>query len=100
MKKIILAILGLFLVVGCGKYSEKDAYKEIKNKMKSLSSYSLKGELLIYRGEDTYTYDVEVAYQKENFYRVSLVNQVNNHEQIILRNAEGVFVITHKSTQL
>ncbi len=94
MKKIILAIACLLLVVGCGKSSEKDAYKEISKRISSLNSYYLTGELLIYRGEDTYTYDVEVAYQKEDLYRVSLINQVNNHEQIILRNTEGVFVLT------
>ena len=94
MKKIILAIACLLLVVGCGKSSEKDAYIEISKRISSLNSYYLTGELLIYRGEDTYTYDVEVAYQKEDLYRVSLINQVNNHEQIILRNTEGVFVLT------
>ncbi len=94
MRKLIFVVLGLFLVVGCGKYNEKDAYKEVLDRVNSLSSYELKGELLIYRGEDAYTYEVSVAYQKEDNYRVSLVNKVNNHEQIILRNQEGVYVLT------
>ncbi len=94
MKKLLLAIMCCFLVVGCGKYNEKDAYKELDEKINSLSSYHLTGELLIYRGEDSYTYDVDVAYQKEDYYRVSLTNKVNNHEQIILRNQDGVYVLT------
>lgn len=94
MKKILFAIICCFLVVGCGKYNEKDAYKELSEKVASLSSYHLTGELLIYRGEDSYTYDVDVAYQKDDYYRVSLINKVNNHEQIILRNQDGVYVLT------
>lgn len=94
MKKIIFVMLCCFLVVGCGKYNEKDAYKELDKKISELTSYHLTGELLIYRGEDSYTYNVDVAYQEEDYYRVSLINKVNNHEQIILRNQDGVFVLT------
>ena len=93
MKKIIFVILCL-LVVGCGKSSEKDAYKDLADRIYGLTSYEAKGELLIYRGEDSYSYDVEVAYQKEDNYRVSLTNQINNHEQIILRNESGIYVLT------
>ena len=39
-------------------------------------------------------YDVDVAFLKENNFRVSLKNQTNNHEQIILRNNDGVYVLT------
>lgn len=94
MKKLLFTIVCCFLVVGCGKYNEKDAYKELSEKINSLSSYQLTGELLIYRGEDSYTYKVDVAYQKDDYYRVSLTNTVNNHEQIILRNQDGVYVLT------
>ncbi len=93
MKKIIFVILCL-LVVGCGKSSEKDAYQDLADRIGGLTSYEAKGELLIYRGEDSYSYDVEVAYQKEDNYRVSLTNKINNHEQIILRNQEGIYVLT------
>lgn len=32
--------------------------------------------------------------KKDNLFKVSLTNQVNNHEQIILRNNDGVYVLT------
>ena len=95
MKKILFSLLCLsFLVVGCGKNSEKDVLKDFGKKINNLNSYHLTGELAIYRGEDNYTYDVDVTYQKDDNYRVSLTNQVNNHEQIILRNDDGVYVLT------
>ena len=95
MKKFIFVLLCI-LVVGCGKYNEKDAYKELVKTVKELNSYYAEGELLIYRGEDSYNYDVAVAYQSGDCdcYKVSLTNKINNHQQIILKNTDGVYVLT------
>ena len=98
MKKF-LCLLFSFLLIGCGN-KESDVLKDIKKKLGDLESYTMAGELNMYNGDDTYTYNVSVNYKKDDLYRVSLVNKVNNHEQIILRNTESVYVITHQSTQL
>ena len=101
MKKwLLLACLCCFLLVGCGKYGEKDIIRDLNKKIDNNNGYYLNGELQIINNEDSYLYDVEVAYQKEDNFRVSLKNKTNNHEQIILKNTEGVYVMTHKSTQL
>ena len=92
MKKYLFIILCL-LLIGC-KNNDKDVIKNIKKKNDNLDSYNIGGELNIYNGDDKYTYDVDVKYKKDDLYRVSLVNKVNNHEQIILRNEEGVYVLT------
>ena len=44
--------------------------------------------------EDTYTYQVKVSYQKNDYYKIELTNTLNNHEQVILRNDDGVYVDT------
>ena len=95
MKKCIFVVICLFLI-GCGKYNEKDAYKELVKNVENLKSYHIEGDLLIYSGEDSYNYDVDVAYKGGDcsFYRVSLINKINNHEQIILKNDDGVYVLT------
>ena len=49
--------------------------------------------------EEKYTYDINVNYKCAEKFKVSLVNKVNNHEQIILKNDEGVYVKTQKSTK-
>ena len=84
---------------GCGKEDESDVVKNLSKKIDGLHSYHLSGVLEIINNENTYMYDVDVSYLKENNFRVSLKNQTNNHEQIILRNSDGVFVKTQESTK-
>lgn len=93
MKKIILflSVFALF-ITGCGKYSEKDIIKELSNKIKN--SYKLDGELAISNNDDLYNYEVSVSYKKDKYYKVSLTNTSNNHTQIILKNDEGVYILT------
>ena len=94
MKKIFLCISLLLLFCGCGKYNKEDIIKNFKNKINDCNGYLLKGNLEIYRNEDLYTYDIESAYSKKDKFKVSLINQTNNHEQLILKNDDGVYVIT------
>lgn len=94
MKKICLTflIVILFTITGCGK--NDDIIKTIKNKIEKSKSYELEGELEITNNENTYKYDVEVSYKKDDNFRVMLKNKINDHEQIILKNKSGVFVLT------
>lgn len=96
MKKKLLFLLvgGLFLLGGCGKATESDIIKDLTKKINNANSYYIEGTLEIVNNEDIYTYDVEVSYARKDNYKVRLVNNVNNHEQIILRNSEGVYVVT------
>ena len=96
MKKKILFILfgGLFILSGCGKISDKDIINNLTKKIEDAKSYYIEGTLEIVNNEDLYTYDVEVSYEKKDNYKVKLTNTVNNHEQVILRNSEGVYVVT------
>ena len=102
MKKIVVFLLTIIcctMITGCKKYDEKDVVKDFKKNLEKSKGYSLKGELEIVNNEDSYLYDVEVYYQKDDKFKVSLKNKINNHEQIILRNKDGVYVLTRKSTK-
>ena len=95
MKKIIITLLfGTCLLAGCGKYGEDDVIKDFSKKIDDSSAYYIEGRLELVNNDDIYHYDVEVAYKEENNYRVSLTNVSNSHTQIILKNSEGVFVVT------
>ena len=97
MKKILIVLLigmSCFLITGCGKYDGKSFVKELSKKVNNSDSYNLNGVLEIRNNEETYSYDVNVSYKKENNFKVGLKNKINNYEQIILRNSEGIYVLT------
>ncbi len=84
----------LFFINGCGKYSENDVIKDLENKINKLNAYKLSGELEIINNDDVYNYDVEVSYKEKKFYKVTITNVDNNHTQVILKNNDGVYVLT------
>lgn len=90
----VIVLAGCLLLSGCGKYGEKDVLKDLTKKIEGTKGYHITGELEIVNNEDTYLYDVDVSYEKTDRFRVSLKNKTNNHEQIILKNEEGVYVLT------
>lgn len=97
MKKKFLLILlfgMLFINTGCFNKTEKNIVDIMKKEISKLDAYHITGELEIVNNEDKFSYDVDVAYQKDDNFKVSLKNKTNNHEQIILKNNEGVYVLT------
>lgn len=96
MKKVLLFIvIGLtILSTGCGKYSESDIVKDLEKKVNKLSGYKLDGDLEIVNNDEVYNYKVESSYKKDDLYKVSLTNTSNNYEQVILKNTDGIFVLT------
>lgn len=96
MKKYLLGLVMIMccFLVGCGEYSEKDVMKDLEKKINNSKAYHLTGILEMINNENSYIYDVEVSYSKDDNFRVSLTNQTNNHEQIILKNENGVYVLT------
>ena len=94
MKKIFLfLILGGLIFTGCS-IKKKDPFEQFSKKLENINNYYLECSMDIINNEDIYTYDVKVSYQKDNNYKVELTNISNNHKQVILRNSEGVYVVT------
>ena len=95
MKKyFFLIVLMLITITGCGKYKMEDAINDFKKDVESSKSYKLNGIMEITSGDELFTYNIEASYLKDDYYKVILVNQTNNHEQIILKNDEGLYVVT------
>ncbi len=96
MKKIFLMLMVVccVFVTGCFGKDNNSALKDIRKKYENLKAYQLTGNLEILNNDDVYNYDVKVIYQKKDKFYVSLKNLNNNHEQIILKNEDGVYVLT------
>src|SRR5574344_1637748 len=89
---LLLLVISLFMI-GCGK-NNKNVISKLENHIKDATAYHMKGNLEIVNNEDTYVYDVDIAYRATDLFRVSLKNTNNNHVQILLKNADGVYVLT------
>lgn len=97
MKKVFSILLTMFFVIcltGCGKTDKKSIINKMDKKINNLNGYKIEAEMELINNEDSYKYDVSVSYKKKDNYRVSLRNKTNNHEQIILKNEDGVYVLT------
>lgn len=95
MKKIgILTLVVLLLTCGCGKTDVTKVKSDFESKVTKAKSYSLTGTMEIMNNEDTFVYTVEASFLKDDYYKVRLINQTNNHEQVILKNTDGVYVVT------
>ena len=94
MKKFVLLIVMLLLVSGCSKVNQDDIIKKFTKKVTTSDSYFLSGDLELRNNDEVYNYEVEVSFEKKSFYKVSLKNKANDSTQIILKNEEGVYILT------
>jgi outer membrane lipoprotein-sorting protein len=90
----LLSIVLLFVLAGCGAKSQEGVIKALDEKMDEISSYQAEAKLTLKTGTEPQVYDVEIWYKQPSYYRVSLKNAEKDQSQMILRNDEGVFVLT------
>ncbi len=83
-----------FIVTGCGNHTNDKVIKEFHKKLDSSNGYQLLGDLSVTNNDEVYEYKVDVSYLKDHYYKVILTNTSNNHTQIILKNDDGVYVLT------
>ncbi|MCI3922736.1 DUF4367 domain-containing protein [Paenibacillus sp. TRM 82003] len=83
------------LLAACG--GPKDAASvvgDIEKLAGKLESYHAEGTMVLNTGQEPQEYGVVVSFQKPEYYRIALTNEANDITQIVLRNDEGVFVLT------
>lgn len=82
------------VLAGCGKKDAGTVVKDLDHKVGKLESYQGTGRMVLNTGQQPQEYQVEVWYKNPHFYRISLTNAKKDITQIVLRNDEGVFVLT------
>ncbi|GGE23868.1 sporulation protein YdcC [Marinithermofilum abyssi] len=88
---VLVMTVGL---TGCGEKSPEEVVHDLSKQMEKMKGYKSQGKMVINTGSTPQEYEVEVWYKKPNFYRVSLKNTKKDITQILLRNNDGVFVLT------
>lgn len=97
MKKIlpiILMIVIVFVVVACGKKTQGDIVKSLGEKLEKIDKFDVSAVMEIKEMNKSHKFNVNIKYDEPDFYKVTLQNQDSNNVQIILKNKEGVFVLT------
>ncbi|MFC5531592.1 LolA family protein [Cohnella yongneupensis] len=89
-----LALLMTVVLAGCGGKNADSIVKDLDKVVSKMESYQGSGTMTLHTGQQPQTYKVEVWYQKPDYYRISLTNEKRDITQIVLRNNEGVFVLT------
>jgi len=83
------------LLSGCGAGKNADSVvKDLSKLSDKMDSYQGSGVMTLHTGQQPQQYKVEVWYQKPNYYRVALTSASRDVTQIVLRNDDGVFVLT------
>lgn len=92
----VLAMVLCFsgLLAACGPKDADSVVKDLNEVVGGLESYQGSGVMTLYSGDAPQEYKVEVWHQKPSYYRIALTNAKKDITQIVLRNDDGVFVLT------
>lgn len=96
-KRLFMLMIGMIAILvlsACGPKSQEDVVNELDKKQQELSGYKVKAKMTLQMGTEPHEYHVEIWHKDPDFYRVNLQNATKEQNQMILRNEEGVFVLT------
>ncbi|KHD84598.1 LolA family protein [Heyndrickxia ginsengihumi] len=91
---VVVAFAAMLVLSACGSKSKEDIVSKLDEKASKLQGYKLTAKMTLNMGDEPRTYNIDVWHNKPDYYRVSLKNGDKGQSQMILRNKEGVYVVT------
>nr|WP_233549476.1 outer membrane lipoprotein carrier protein LolA [Lysinibacillus yapensis] len=91
---VFVLLLGVLMLAACGEDSQEDVLQNLNDKWNDVKGYELDATMEIKTGAEPRIYDVNVWHTNPEFYRVKVTQQGEDVTQMIIRNKEGVFVVT------
>jgi outer membrane lipoprotein-sorting protein len=92
--RLVLVVLCCLLLAACTKATQEEVIEDVHKKWNEAKGYELTASMEVRTGSEPRIYDVKVWHTKPEFYRVEVNAQGNDEKQMIVRNEEGVFVVT------
>ncbi|TCP23822.1 outer membrane lipoprotein-sorting protein [Scopulibacillus darangshiensis] len=89
-----MGIMFLFVLAGCGEKSQKDVVSELDKKMDKIEGYKTKAVMTFMHGDKKQSYHADIWYKNPNYYKVVLKDDKKENTQMIIRNKDGVYVLT------
>ncbi|GAB4074264.1 outer membrane lipoprotein carrier protein LolA [Barrientosiimonas marina] len=99
MKRIVGTVVMVFsfmlILAACGEETQEDVNGKLESKLESMEGYKAKAKMTMSTGKEDEEYQIDVWHKKDDLYRVALSNgQDAKGQQIILKNEDGVFVLS------
>ena len=92
--RLLVFVACCLLLAACGKATQEEVIQDVNKKWNETKGYELAASMEVRTGTEPRIYDVNVWHTKPDFYRVSVNPQGETEKQMIVRNEEGVFVVT------
>ncbi|WP_054704193.1 outer membrane lipoprotein carrier protein LolA [Bacillus sp. JCM 19041] len=90
----VFTVMMVLVLAACGEKSQEDVMNDVEEALETTNGYKSTATMKLETGQEPQTYDVEVWQKDNSYYKVDLKNTANDQSQIILKNEEGVFVLT------
>lgn len=90
---VLLGVVCLFIFAACGQ-SHEDVVDDLTKKLDRLEGYKTKAVMTFKHGDKQQKYKAEIWYKKPDYYRVVLMDNNNENTQMIIKNKNGVYLIT------
>ena len=90
----LLVVVIAIVLAACGAPSKENVTKKLSDKWNDSKGYELQATMEIKTGSEPRLYDVDVWHTKPDFYRVHVTQSGKEESQMIVRNEDGVFVVT------
>lgn len=90
---LLVHALVVLLLVACGDVSQEKVMKKLDKAWTAADGYEIEATMEMKLGAQSKTYNIEVWHVEPEYYRVK-VSDEKDTSQLILRNDEGVFVVS------
>ncbi|MGM8212455.1 outer membrane lipoprotein carrier protein LolA [Virgibacillus sp. W0430] len=92
---ILISFVLILVLAACGEKSQESVVKNLEESIEEMNGYKAQAVMKMNTGQEEQKYEIDVWHKKEDLYRVTLSNDKDEKgEQVILKNKDGVFVIT------
>ncbi len=96
IKVLIVSFIMILSLAACAPKSGEDVANKLSKKLEDIETYKISAVMTTSKNNDEQTYNIDVLYQKPDNYKVTLSQEDSDYKQIIVKNEEGVYVMTPK----
>ncbi len=92
---LLVVLVAAITMAACGEETAEDVLADLEKQVGDMESFRATADMTMNTGEEPQHYQVNLWHLKDDYFKVEMNNQTDEKgNQVILRNEEGVFVLT------